>query len=343
MEKIKNNWGYIISAILLIIFFVYISFDYSKRKNSLQEFSKNLFYMDTYINVKIYNNDSIKSNNALNEIDKLFKEYHELTDRYNEYDSINNIYVINNNNLDDETLTLDSRLYNLIRYGIDSYNKTNNLININLGNVIDVWKKYRQNENGVPTLQELKNSGSTNIKDIVLLENNQILNNNPNIDLGALAKGYVLQEAANYLEKIGLDKYLINAGGNVVVGNHYNNDYYKIGIENPNNRNDIYNIIIGNNISITTSGDYQRYYECDGKKYHHIIDPNTLYPSEHVKSVTVITKDGALGDMLSTTLFLMSVEDGLEFIKKYSDVEAIWYTLDDEIIKSEGFSNYEQK
>ena len=154
MEKIKNNWGYIISAILLIIFFVYISFDYSKRKNSLQEFSKNLFYMDTYINVKIYNNDSIKSNNALNEIDKLFKEYHELTDRYNEYDSINNIYVINNNNLDDETLTLDSRLYNLIRYGIDSYNKTNNLININLGNVIDVWKKYRQNENGVPTLQE---------------------------------------------------------------------------------------------------------------------------------------------------------------------------------------------
>lgn len=341
MEKIKNNWGYILSIILLIVFFVYLTFDYNKRRNSLQEFSKNLFYMDTYINVKIYSNDSQKSNSALNEIDNLFKEYHQLTDRYNEYEGINNIYTINNNNLEKETLILDTKLYNLIKFGIDSYNKTNGLININLGDVIDVWKKYRENGVGTPAIQELKNSGSININDIVLLENNEILNNNPNIDLGALAKGYVLQEAANYLEENGFDKYLINAGGNVVVGNHYNNDYYKIGIENPNNSNSIYSIIVGNNIAITTSGDYQRYYEYEGKKYHHIINPNTLYPSEYMKSVTVITKDSAIGDMLSTTLFLMSVEEGLEFIKNYSDVEAVWYTLDDKIIKSEGFSNYE--
>lgn len=341
MEKIKNNWGYILSIILLIVFFVYLTFDYNKRRNSLQEFSKNLFYMDTYINVKIYSNDSQKSNSALNEIDNLFKEYHQLTDRYNEYEGINNIYTINNNNLEKETLILDTKLYNLIKFGIDSYNKTNGLININLGDVIDVWKKYRENGVGTPAIQELKNSGSININDIVLLENNEILNNNPNIDLGALAKGYVLQEAANYLEENGFDKYLINAGGNVVVGNHYNNDYYKIGIENPNNSNSIYSIIVGNNIAITTSGDYQRYYEYEGKKYHHIINPNTLYPSEYMKSVTVITKDSAFGDMLSTTLFLMSVEEGLEFIKNYSDVEAVWYTLDDKIIKSEGFSNYE--
>lgn len=341
MEKIKNNWGYILSIILLIVFFVYLTFDYNKRRNSLQEFSKNLFYMDTYINVKIYSNDSQKSNSALNEIDNLFKEYHQLTDRYNEYEKINNVYTINNNNLDVETLTLDSKLYNLIKFGIDSYNKTNELININLGNVIDVWKKYRENGVGIPTIQELKNSGSININDIVLLENNEILNNNPNIDLGALAKGYALQEAAKHLEELGFDKYLINAGGNVIVGNHYNNDYYKIGIENPNNSNSIHSIIVGNNIAITTSGDYQRYYEYEGKKYHHIINPNTLYPSEYMKSVTVITKDSAIGDMLSTTLFLMSVEEGLEFIKNYSDVEAVWYTLDDKIIKSEGFSNYE--
>ena len=341
MEKIKNNWGYILSIILLIVFFVYLTFDYNKRRNSLQEFSKNLFYMDTYINVKIYSNDSQKSNSALNEIDNLFKEYHQLTDRYNEYEKINNVYTINNNNLDVETLALDSKLYNLIKFGIDSYNKTNELININLGNVIDVWKKYRESGVGIPTIQELKNSGSINISDIVLLENNEILNNNPNIDLGALAKGYALQEAAKHLEELGFDKYLINAGGNVIVGNHYNNDYYKIGIENPNNSNSIHSIIVGNNIAITTSGDYQRYYEYEGKKYHHIINPNTLYPSEYMKSVTVITKDSAIGDMLSTTLFLMSVEEGLEFIKNYSDVEAVWYTLDDKIIKSEGFSNYE--
>lgn len=342
MEKIKNNWGYIISGILLIAFIVYIIFDYNKQKNSLQEFSKNLFYMDTYINVKIYSTDKNGANNVLEEIDKIFEVYHKLTDRYNPYD-ITNIYEINNNNSEAKTLALDEKLYNLIKFGVESYNRSNNLININLGNVIDVWKKYRENKSGIPSIQELKNSGSININDVVLLENNEILNNKPNIDLGALAKGYVLNEVKIYLETNGFDKYLINAGGNVVVGNHYYNDFYKIGVENPNNNNDIYSIIVGNNIAITTSGDYQRYYDYNGKRYHHIINPKTLFPSEYMKSVTVITKDASLGDMLSTTLFLMSIEDGLEFIKNFEGVEAIWYTLDDQIIRSEGFSNYEQK
>lgn len=342
MELIKKNWGYIISVILLVVFFIYIAFDYNKRKNELQEFSKNIFYMDTYINVKIYSNDK-KANKVLEEVEKIYSDYHKLTDRYNEYENITNIYIINNNNLETESLQLDKRLYDLIKYGIESYEKTNGLININIGNVIDVWKKYRENKNGIPSLEELKNSGSTNINDIVLLEGNKILNNNPNIDLGAIAKGYVTEKASEYIEEQGFDKYLINAGGNVIVGNHYDNNLYKIGIENPNNSNDIYEIITLNNMAITTSGDYQRYYEYEGKKYHHIIDPNTLYPSNYVKSVTVITDDGALGDTLSTALFLMNVEDGLEFIKNYENVEAIWYTNNDEIIKSEGFSKYEQE
>lgn len=343
MNKIKKNWGYFVSLLLLAIFLIWLVFDYQNRKNALQEFSKNMFYMDTYINVKIYSTDSKKANTALKEIDSIFKEYHKLTDRYQPYDGVVNLYSIHNNTLSDMELELDERLYALIRYGIDHYYTTDGLLNINMGNVIDVWKKYRTNQNGVPSLSELKESGSIQIEDVVLLENNKILNNHPNIDLGSLVKGYTCEKVSEYLESIGLYKYLINAGGNVIVGNHYDYDQYKIGIEDPNNPNSIYDIIAGNNIAITTSGSYQRYYEYEGKTYHHIIDPNTLFPSNYMKSVTVITKDGSLGDLLSTTLFLMSVEDGKEFIKNFSDVEAIWYTLDNKIIKSEGFYKYEQK
>lgn len=339
---IKNNIGIIIGAILLISFFSWMMIDYHNKKNSLQEVSRNLFYMDTYINVKVYTKDKEKAQKILNEVDKIYSDYHNLTDRYNSYEGIVNLYTINNNNLKTKSLTIDEKLYKLLQFGIESYDKSNKLLDINLGHVIDVWKKYRENKNGIPTTEELKKSGSTNIKDIKLLDNNQIENDHPSIDLGALVKGYVTQLAADYLKDNGFDKFLINAGGNVIVGNHYANDLYKIGIETPTSSGGIYDIVKCTNKAITTSGNYERFYEYNGVLYHHIIDPNTLFPTQYMKSVTVITDDGAIGDMLSTTLFLMSIEDGKKYLKEnFPLVEAIWYGMDDQITKTDGFSKYE--
>ena len=238
MKKIKDNWGYIVSLILLIIFIIWMIFDYTKKKNILQEYSKNFFYMDTYINVRIYSNNSKKANEALNEIDKIYSDYHKLVDRYNKYDNIKNVYYINNNDSDSEYLEIDSRLYDLIEYGLNAYKETNGLININMGELIDIWKTYREKESGVPSTEELM---SANI-DInrIKISSNKILNNHPNIDLGALAKGYVSEIVSEYLESVGFDKYLINAGGNVIVGNHYGDGEYKIGIEDPTDSNFIY-------------------------------------------------------------------------------------------------------
>ncbi|MDD3186888.1 MAG: FAD:protein FMN transferase [Bacilli bacterium] len=338
----KDKIGYIIGTLLLVAFFVWMALDYNQRINSIQEFSKNMFYMDTYISVKIYTKDKVKAKEALDSIDKIYETYNNLTDRYNSYDGTNNIYKINNNTLTDEKLTIDEKLYDLIFYGIDMYEETNGLININLGHVIDVWKSYRESESGVPTYEELKNSGSIDINDIQLLDNNQILNNHPCIDLGSIAKGYTNQIVADYLKSIGLNSFLINAGGSVVVGEHYANDTYKIGIETPTSEGGVYDVVSFNNKSLTTSGNYQRYYIYDKVLYHHIIDPNTLFPPNYFRSVSVITNNAALGDMLSTTLFLMTIEDGKTYLKEnYPDVEAVWYTNDDEIERTEGFSNYE--
>ena len=127
-----------------------------------------------------------------------------------------------------------------------------------------------------------------------------------------------------------------------MVGNHYNNEKYKIGIETPTVEGGVYEIIEGNNMAVTTSGSYARFYIYDNKIYHHIIDPNTLFPPNHMKSVTVITKDSALGDILSTTLFLMPIEEGKKFLEdNFKEVEAIWYSNNDQIYKTEGFEKYE--
>jgi len=287
-------------------------------------YSENLFYMDTVINIKIYDKNKEKVDYAIKEIDKLYSKYQNIV---NYYDENSELYKLNNKQID----TVSNELYELIEMGINWYYKTNGLLNINIGPISEIWHNFR---NGLTTFpnEDILNK-DISIDNLKLLENNKIINSS-SIDLGSFAKGYVTELASNYLESVGLNYYIINAGGNVKVGKSHKG-YYKIGIKSPND-NSNFHIVNGENISVVTSGGYERFYEYNGTTYHHIIDPITKYPANYVKSVTVIGEDSTLCDILSTTLFLMNVESGIEFIKDL-DVSVIWYTLDDEIIKSDGF------
>ncbi len=324
--------------ILILFFVILIIILYNSFKSRIYE--RNYSYFDTYINVKIYSNSSKKANEALDEIDKIYSEYHKLTDRYNSYQGITNLYTINNNVLNEEYLKIDKKLYELIEYGINMYKWSNGKVDISMGNVIDIWKGYREAGISIPTIEELKYVNYNNINEIEL-KDNKIKNNNLNIDLGSISKGFATKKVGKYLESIGLKKYLINAGGNVLTGESYKKDKYKIGLENPNNQSDIYKIIKVENEAVVTSGGYLRYYEYNGTKYHHIIDPDTLFPANNVKSVTVITKDSAYADFLSTYLFLLPLEDGKKYVDELDNVEAIWYLSDDTTVISKGFSKYE--
>ena len=329
-DKINKIIWFIVLILVIIFLFLMI---FNKRD---KEYTKKFFYMDTYIYVKIYTNDNKKANKILKEVENIYDEYHKLTDRYNRYSKIKNIYYIKNNTEKSEYLKIDKKLYDILNYSLK--NNNDGLIDIGMGNVIDIWKNYRDNKNGIPSINELENAKSNEVE--IILKDGKIKNNHPNIDLGCISKGYTTKIVGKYLEKNGIDKYLINAGGNVLVGNGYNNKEYTIGIEDPDNKNDIFTILKGNNIAVVTSGGYERFYEYDGKRYSHIIDPNTLYPTDYMKSVTVISNDSALSDILSTTLFLMDIEDGKKYINDLDNVEAIWYTNDNKIEYSKGAKKY---
>lgn len=325
---------------ITIIFFV----TFLLNRNIEREYTDNLFYMDTYIYIKIYSKDEEKAEKVLKKVDDLYKKYHQLSDRYNHYDGITNVYDILHNKSNDEYLKIDSELYNMISIGLEWLEKSNGLLDIRMGNIIDVWKVYRDIENGIPSIEELNIAKANMVENIKLKDGNLILNNHSNIDLGSIAKGYATEKVGDYLESEGITKYIINAGGNVKVGKHYSDSSYSIGIENPNSSvGDIYKVVYGNNISVVTSGGYARYYEYNGKKYHHIIDPNTLFPPEYSRSVTLITEDSTLGDILSTVLFLLPINEGKEIVDSMDNVEAIWYTNDDKIIKTKGIEKYELK
>ena len=282
--------------------------------------STNLFYMDTVINVKIYNNDTKKVNEAFNNIEEIYEKYQNMT---NYYDSSSELYKFNHGEKN-----ISNDLKELIDLGLEWNKKSNGLFNINIGGLSSIWHTFREEQTILPSIEELNRID-------VSIKNNFYNSDNINVDLGALVKGYATEEAGNYLESIGLDYYIINAGGNVKVGDSYKK-YYKIGITSPIDTNETFYVVKGENISVVTSGSYERYYEYNGTLYHHIIDPNTKYPANYMKSVTVIGSDSGLCDILSTTLFLMDIENGKDFIKDY-DVDVIWYSNNNEIIKSDGF------
>lgn len=330
----KKNKLYIVFIFLIIVIVSIVVYN-----NRSQIYSKNLFYMDTYINIQLKHNNKNKVKKVFEEVEKIYAEYHQLTDRYNQYSNIINVYYINNNEEQTDVLTIDPKLYQIIEYSLNWRELSDGLFDIGYGNVIDIWKDFINEQTIIPKIQQL-NEAKNNYKSIKLLGNNLIVNNNPNIDLGGIAKGYATDVVGEYLKSQSIKNYIINAGGQVLVGERKTK--YKIGVKNPIGEDHLF-IVTGNNISVATSGDYERFYEYDGKAYHHIIDPNTLYPSSHMKSVTVIADSGKLSDVLTTLLFVMPIEEGQKLIEEMPNVEALWYSNENEVIKSKGLNDYEFK
>lgn len=314
----------------IIIITTLVLFILTGCEKKVEEYSKNFFYMDTYINVKLYDVNETEANEAFDEIDKIYEKYELMT---NPYDEKSEVYKINTSK--DKKIKISDDLLDILTMGNKWYDETDGQFNINMGKVIKAWKKARE-EGKLPKKLDYKIS-KLKIKD------NYIVNDNVNIDLGAIVKGYATEKIGDKLEELNISNYLVNAGGNVLLGKHPVKKYYTVGIENPENKGEIYNTVIGTNISVVTSGGYERFYELDGKKYHHIIDPKTKYPAENMLSCTVIAKSSALADILSTSLFLLSPDDAINLIEQIDGAEAILYVSKDNIIRSSGFSKYEQK
>jgi len=335
MNKIKENK---ILSIIIFLFTLALILTIIKHFTYIKH-EKNYFYLDTYINIKLYSNKEEKEiEEIFNEIDYLFSEYHKLTDKYNSYDNIINVYYLNEVLKDNEEIEIDPRLSKLINEGLNYYEITNGYINIASANLIDIWKEHIDKKEGIPNNDELNNA-NIDISNISLKNNIYRKNNNIKIDLGSFTKGYITEIVGNYLEELEIDKYLIDAGGNIKVGNNYKKDNYIIGIQNPVNTNEIFTKLSINNLSVVTSGDYQRYYEYENVRYNHIINPFTKYPANNFKSVTVVSENSFLADIYSTYLFLIDLETGLELVNN-TDIEAIWYIDDDNIVKSNNF-NYD--
>ena len=158
------------------------------------------------------------------------------------------------------------------------------------------------------------------------------------IDVGALGKGYATEKAAQYIESLGLNSYVLNIGGNIrIIGTKPDGSGWLTGIKDPQNSDSAYaEYLTLANTSCVTSGIYERYFTVGGVRYHHIIDKDTLMPSTYFASVSIITKDSGLADALSTALFTMSYEDGKALVDSLDGVDVLWITNSGEKLMTEG-------
>lgn len=241
-------------------------------------------------------------------------------DIYNAYAGINNLYTVNQA-AGREPVAVSEDVLEMLSFGKEAYQITDGRVNIAMGSVLSLWHDARETTHVVPETAALAAAADhCDPSNIVInweLGTVYLADGEMRLDVGAVAKGWAAQQAAKALEAAGYTDFVLSAGGNVVArGVNLEEKSWTVGIQDPDDPEGYYATMGLGDQAAVTSGGYLRYLEVDGVRYHHIIDPDTLMPADFVKSATVVCKDSALGDALSTACFLMPAEDSIALAKK---------------------------
>ncbi len=213
---------------------------------------------------------------------------------------------------------LDRDLIPLIEQSKQLYLSSMTYFNPAIGKLIQLWGFYQDNpqlNQSLPDdseIQELVIS-NPNMNDIQLNDGFAIgMNPNLQVDFGGYAKGYGVEQLIKQLKLHGIHDAMINAGGDIKVIGKKQDRHWKVAIEDPYNKTPLGWLYLDSGESIFSSGDYRRFFTIEGKRYHHIIDPETGYPSQHARGATVIVEDGAIADAAATALMVAPQHDWMK-------------------------------
>ncbi len=257
-------------------------------------------------------------------------EYHQLFDIYNDYDGIANLKTINDN-AGIAPVNVDERIIALLKDCKTFYEATGGKVNVAMGSVLQLWHEARNDGINdpanayLPKREQLEAAAEHMDLSAVILDEaaSTVFISDPlvRLDVGAIAKGWAAQRVCESAPS-GL---LISVGGNVCATGPKDEagTPWVVAVQNPDGGEEHLHTLYLSSGSMVTSGDYQRAYVVDGELYHHIIDPNTLYPSTHWRSVTIVCADSGLADALSTALFVLPLEEGQQLIQRF-DAHAMW-------------------
>lgn len=345
MKKIIS----IVMAITLLLCGCGNGFMSSKKKEEPKKTQYTATFLelfDTVTTIVGYAENEETFRDIANEIKNELEEYHKLFDIYHDYEGISNVKTINDN-AGIAPVETEERLTQFLLDCKEFYASTDGLVNVAMGSVLSLWHEARNTgrdnpkEARLPDKDKLAQAAEHMDFEAVVIDEaaSTVYIEDPmvQLDVGAVAKGWSVQRIAENAPK-GL---LISVGGNVCATGPKDEQgtAWVVGIQNPDMTENFLHTVYAKEESVVTSGDYQRAYTVDGKLYHHIIDPKTLYPSKNWRSVTIICKDSGVADALSTALFLLPQEEGQKLLEQYH-AEAMWVDAEGDIFYSTNFQKY---
>ena len=285
------------------------------------------FYFDTIIQIDVWG----ASQEIMDQCLELC-EYYEA--KFS--NTIENSEISKINQANGETVTVSNETVELLKKGIEYGKLTDGKFDITISSVTDLWD-FTGNKDGILPNETLIQDALIHVNyQNILIEGNEVTLSDPEtkIDVGGIAKGYIADKLKEYLVSEGVEHALINLGGNsLAVGKKYDGSDFRIGIQKPFAEDgEAITVVEINDQSVVSSGNYQRYFAKDEMIYHHILDTATGYPVENnLLGVTIISEQSVDGDALSTSCYVLGLEEGAKLIEELEDVEAIFITDDYEI------------
>lgn len=320
-------------TLILILITLGISISCRSRPSPPQISREGRFLMDTFVSIQIPKEEA--SDDAF---EVAFKRMNEVYEKFSAHLPESPVYRFNNygENISDE------EIISLVRESIRISGESGGLFDITIYPLMRLWGFYEE-EYRVPEEEEvikaLELIGADKLK---FNEKGGLQGGKVRIDMGGIAKGYAVEAARDALKSEGIVNALIDAGGDIYVMGFRSPPeelHWRIGIKDPFS-DGVVGILWINDLAVATSGGYERYFEVEGVRYHHILNPLSGYPSEEIASVTVISSEPATADAWSTAFFLMEPGRALKLASEKENMEAMIILHSGEELFTPGFKEY---
>lgn len=325
--KLKNIFHPI--CILFPLFLMGCSVPFSQTSPEAGTVTAGGFYFDTVVSVTVYEGGS----------DELPGKCMELMEYYENLLSpnIEGSDIWNLNHSAGAAVTVNRDTLELLEIALKYARLSDGLVDPAIGSLSRLWNFGSGNREIVPSKQQIEEALTHVDYHSIIINGNQVTLKDPltRIELGFIAKGYIGDKLKEYLISRGVTSALINLGGNVVaVGNKPDESLFRIGIQKPFASPGTAALTLDiSDLSVVSSGNYERYFEKDGKLYHHILSTKTGYPSlSGLCQVTVLSDASVDGDALSTLCFILGYEKALSVLESFPEVRAVFITEEGDIL-----------
>ncbi len=300
---------------------------------------KNTFLMDTKVDFSVYGLDEEEASRASEEVFAEMRRLENIFSRHAEDSDVTRL----NEAAGEEWIQVEPETVFVLEKALEAAELSEGAFDPTVGPLLALWG-FGRDELQVPRHREIEEIlPLVDYREIkVDREQSRVYLPHPGmkLDLGGIAKGYIVDRGQEVAMEHDVEASFVNAGGDInIKGSRPWGEEWRIGIRDPDEAAELFAVVTLKEGSIATSGDYQRYFEENGRRYHHILDPHSGYPAEGMKSVTIIAESAMEADAISTAVFVLGPGKGLELLEELPGVEGIMIDGSREVFLTSGMKD----